>query len=96
MFVVCVTFRIKAGLMDDFLPLMLENAKASLDTEKDCHRFDVCRDTENPDTVFLYEIYENRAAFETHLGMEHFALFSRDTEEMVSVKEVRTCDLVSG
>ena len=87
MHVVCVTFTIHAGRMDDFLPLMRANAATSLAEEPGCHRFDVCV---NGDEVFLYELYTDEAAFVAHLGMEHFKAFDAATAAMVADKAVRT------
>ena len=75
MYAVCVTFQIAEGAMADFLPLMLENAAASLKGEPGCHQFDVCRDG---DEVFLYELYTDAAAFEALLAKEE----SRDPQPL--------------
>lgn len=87
MHVVCVTFTIRPGKMDEFLPLMRTNAQTSLNEEPECHRFDVCV---KGDEVFLYEIYEDEAAFAVHLGMDHFKAFDTATAAMVADKVVRT------
>lgn len=90
MFVVVVTFQIKPGQIDAFLPLMLANAKASLDQEQDCSQFDVCIDEEQAETVFLYEVYSNRAAFDLHLASPHFIEFDRAVAPMIETKQVQT------
>ena len=41
MYVVAVIFEIHPGHMDDFLPLMRQQAQNSLTLEADCHQFDV-------------------------------------------------------
>ena len=42
MYVIIVDFKIKSDRLADFLPLMQENATASLRDEPGCHQFDVC------------------------------------------------------
>ncbi|WP_417418831.1 putative quinol monooxygenase [Hoeflea sp.] len=90
MFAVVVTFKIKAGMIDKFMPLMLENARASLRDEPGCHQFDVCTDEAQPDSVFLYELYSDLAAFEAHQQTPHFQQFGKTGGPMVEAKDVRT------
>lgn len=91
MFVATVMFTIKPGQMANFLPLMQENARTSLTTEEGCQQFDICRDG---DQVFLYEIYDSRAAFDLHLAAPHFQTFDAAVADMVAGKEVRLFDEV--
>ena len=90
MYAVIVTFQISPGAMPGFLPLMADNAAASLRDEPGCHQFDVATDPARPDEVFLYEIYTDRAAFDTHLASAHFKLFDATVVPMITAKEVRT------
>ena len=91
MFVVTVAFQIKDGQIDHFMPLMIQNAKTSLTDEVECYQFDVCRDGHE---VFLYEVYEDRPAFDLHLKSEHFLTFDAAVSEMVQAKVVRVFDEV--
>ncbi|MFY0679229.1 MAG: antibiotic biosynthesis monooxygenase [Thalassovita sp.] len=86
MYVVTVTFKIHPGQMDQFLPLMVENARTSRKDEAGCQLFDVCRDG---DEVFLYEVYDDRAAFDLHLESAHFKAFSAKVDTLVAGKELR-------
>ncbi|MDU9002904.1 putative quinol monooxygenase [Sedimentitalea todarodis] len=94
MFAVVVTFRIKPEYNGAFLPEMLQNAATSLAMESGCHRFDVCTDSARPEEVFLYELYEDRSAFDTHSTSSHFVEFDAKVARMVTSKEVRTYDQV--
>lgn len=88
MYAVTVSFNLEKGRREDFLPLMVENARQSL-LEPACRQFDVCSDPEQPDTVFLYEIYDDLAGFETHLDTAHFKDFGSKSSEMVTSKILR-------
>lgn len=88
MIAVTVAFRLRPGRMPDFLPLMIENARISRRAEPGCHDFDVCRG-EAPDSVFLYETYEDEAAFRAHLQSGHFRSFDAAVSDMVADKTVR-------
>ncbi len=89
MYAVTVTFTIAAGRMSEFLPRMIANARTSLNDEPGCQLFDVCTDPGLPDTVFLYELYDDRAAFDAHLHSAHFKAFDAAVAEMVTDKQVR-------
>lgn len=90
MFAVCVTFRIVKDAMPAFLPLMHDNAQTSLTQEQRCHRFDVLTDPARPDEVFLYELYADSDAFQTHLASAHFKAFDAAVAPMIAAKDVRT------
>ncbi|WP_299920836.1 putative quinol monooxygenase [uncultured Pelagimonas sp.] len=80
MYVVTVTIQVKPGQMAAFLPKMTENARLSRETEVGCQQFDICRDG---DTVFLYEVYDDRAAFDAHLATTHFQTFMGQVDAML-------------
>lgn len=90
MFAVVVTLQITSNRMADFMPLMQVNAQSSLHSEEGCHRFDIATDPARPDEVFLYELYTNAAAFETHCATDHFKAFDASTTDMIAAKDVRT------
>ncbi|MEP4032395.1 putative quinol monooxygenase [Roseibium polysiphoniae] len=94
MFAVTVTFKIKGGEMPNFLPLMENNARLSLERERGCHRFDVCTDPCREDEVFLYEVYSDRAAFDLHLASDHFLSFDKEVSEMILNKSLATFERV--
>lgn len=95
MFAVCVNLTLKPGKAPDFLPLMFENARMSLRDEPGCHQFDVATDSQNPEMVFLYELYSDNAAFDAHLTSAHFRAFDTATVDLVAEKTVRTWDRVT-
>jgi len=90
MYAVCVTFKLNHGQTSAFLPLMRGNARKSLTDEIGCMQFDVLTDPANPDSVFLYELYTNRAAFDAHLASAHFKSFDAATAAMIAHKGVQT------
>ena len=94
MYVIVVDFRIKPERLAEFMPLMLENARASRETERGCRQFDVCVDPADKASVFLYEIYDDRAAFDAHLAAAHFKRFDTAVGPMVASKAVRLLNLV--
>jgi len=94
MYAVCVTFKIKEGEMNDFMPLMLQNARRSKEAEPGCHQFDVCTDSSRPNEVFLYEIYDDRAAFDAHVQTDHFKIFDAAVGALIAEKSVACYETV--
>ena len=86
MFVVTVIFVIKPGDLDDFIPVMIRQAHNSLTREEGCLQFDVCQDRDQPERVFLYEVYSNRAAFDAHLQTTHFLDFDKTVAPWTEAK----------
>ena len=89
MYVIIVDFEIDPEQIGTFKPLMSENDAASASDEAGCRQFDVCQDPEQPGHVFLYEVYDDRAAFDAHLSTPHFKSFDAATAGMIRSKKVR-------
>lgn len=94
-YVVWVEFDLHPERRSEFLTLVRANAASSLREEPGCHQFDVLED-ERDGGIALYEIYQDRAAFEQHLTMAHFKSFDLATAAMVRSKTVRTFTLSVG
>ncbi len=86
MYAVTVTFDIEPGHEDDFRAAVTRQAENSVNNEPDCERFDFSVDPNDPSRFFLYEIYKDEAAFQTHLASDHYANFSATTEPWVKAK----------
>ena len=87
---VTVAFEIWPQHWNEFIDLMNQNAKASLELEAQCHQFDVCTDEARPHEVFLYEIYGSPEAFNHHLESDHFKTFDAAAYKMIKSKDVKT------
>jgi len=89
MLAVCVDFEIDPESLDAFLPIMQKNASDSLANEVGCHQFDITQDPQNPTKIFLYELYDDAAAFETHKQASHYLEFNEAISGMIIAKSVR-------
>jgi quinol monooxygenase YgiN len=87
-FVIYVEFNLQENAVGKFMPLMLANARASLDAEPGCERFDVLHVEGHPHQVVLYEIYRDRDAFKEHLKTRHYLEFNVATAPFVKEKKV--------
>ncbi len=92
-YVVMVDFKLKPGDMTAFRKLIDSNARDSCKLEPGCRRFDVLLPRESNDRIVLYEIYDDRAAFDRHLKMEHFQQFDRASAPFVREKSVTALTL---
>ena len=78
MYIINASIRIKEGHREPFIEAMLDDARGSVKDEPGCLRFDVIQDGGDPNTIWLYEVYKDEAAFEAHLQTPHFINW-RDT-----------------
>jgi quinol monooxygenase YgiN len=94
--VVLVEFRLHPGKAAAFWPVVMANARASVRDEPGCRRFDVLTPEQgsDPDTVWLYEIYDDAAAFAAHLASPHFKIFAAASEPLIATRRVLRLDLV--
>lgn len=88
MYVVLVKFCVKPEFTDVFTGMVVAQAENSLSKEPGCQRFDVAFDPDNPAACLLYEIYDNREAFDLHLETDHFKQFDQAVAGGVVSKEV--------
>jgi quinol monooxygenase YgiN len=92
-YVVLVEFRLRSGSRRDFRPLVDENARTSAHEEAGCRRFDVIEPAGDPDSILLYEIYDDRAAFDAHVASRHYARFDTASAGYVVGKSVTIGEL---
>ena len=83
-----VKFRIKPAHVDAFERAIVDNARASRETEPGCRQFDVCRDPQDPTLFFLYELYDDDAAIGAHMKSAHFLHMNEATAAWVDDKQV--------
>jgi quinol monooxygenase YgiN len=94
MYVVTVTFILKPGSADVFMPVMCRQAKLSLQLEDACQQFDIAVDPKDENRVFLYEIYDDESSFGVHLKSSHFREFGDSIAKLVQDKHVDCWELV--
>jgi len=92
--VILVEFLIKPDFVQRFAKLIRANAKASVEREPGCRRFDVLLGPDDPCRFVLYEIYDDAAAFDRHLQTRHFKAFAAATEGQIEQRSVRRLGFV--
>jgi autoinducer 2-degrading protein len=93
-YVVFVDFRLKTGSRPAFRELVEANARLSVRQEPDCRRFDVIEPEGRADSILVYEIYGDRAAFEAHMQSKHFSRFDAESAAYVISKSISVGKLI--
>ena len=95
MYVVTVHFQVKPEHVADFQAAMLINARSSVEKEPGCRRFDVTVDEKDPAHFFLFEVYDDEAAFQKHMTMDHFATVNQVIEPFIVDKTLAMFHMVN-
>jgi (4S)-4-hydroxy-5-phosphonooxypentane-2,3-dione isomerase len=74
--------------MAKFIEAVKENG-ANAVKEPGCREFNISVLANRPNHVFLYEVYDNEAALNTHRATEHFKKYLATTASMVADRNVR-------
>ena len=69
-FVAAVIYRALPGKGDRVLELLRELVRQSR-AESGCRQYVAHRDPEDPTVFFLYEVYDDRAAYDAHRASDH-------------------------
>jgi hypothetical protein len=67
MYVIIAPIQIQEGHKDAFIEAMVKDARNSVNYEPEYLRFDVIQDANDPNRIWLYEVYQDEAAFQAHL-----------------------------
>jgi quinol monooxygenase YgiN len=79
---------------DKFLEAIAEDAAQTI-KEPGCLQFDVLVLKDDPNHLFLYEVYRDEAAFRAHREADYFKTYLEKTASMVAKRVTRTMTSVS-
>jgi len=94
MFVNAVDLDIVPAEHDNFLAAITENGAAAA-KEPGCKRFDILNLGSDPNHFFLYEVYDNEAAFKAHRETDHFKKYMATTGKMVAKRDARPMSVIA-
>lgn len=77
-----------------FLDAIKENG-ANAVKEPGCREFNITVLANNPNHVFLFEVYDNEAALEAHRQTPHFKKYQAATQGMVADRNVRALSVIA-
>lgn len=81
------------GKKSAFVARAAEHRETVVRNELGCKRFDVLTSEDEPDKVFLYAVYANRSALETHFSTSYTRHFLDGIDEMVTGRKLSLCTL---
>jgi (4S)-4-hydroxy-5-phosphonooxypentane-2,3-dione isomerase len=73
---------------EKYMEAIKENGATSV-KEPGCRQFDIHVLASNPNHVFLYEVYDNEAAYQAHRTTDHFKKYAAATANMVAQRNPR-------
>lgn len=88
LYVNAVDLDINPADTEKFLAALKENGAAAV-KEPGCREFNIHVQANNPNHVFIYEVYDNAAALETHRATDHFKTYAAATANMTTKRDVR-------
>lgn len=91
---IIVDFVAKPGKGPDVKEILRTQASNALEKEPGCRYFDICEDPDDPDTFFLYELYDDEAAVKAHGEYEHYAAFRAAIDPLLESRNRREMNRV--
>ncbi len=88
MYIIIAPIQIREGHKEQFMQAIIEDAKGSVNDEPGCLRFDVIQDAGDENRIWLYEVYQDEAAFQAHTQAPHFIKF-RDATADIRVEGIQ-------
>ncbi len=74
----------RPDIVEAFRDRLLRHARTTLECEPGCRRFDVHQEMRDPTLFFLFEVYDDESALETHRDSDHHRAFRADTVDWVT------------
>jgi (4S)-4-hydroxy-5-phosphonooxypentane-2,3-dione isomerase len=87
--VVLVEMLLKPSFVMRFRDLIAANAKASVQREAGCRRFDVPCDPAEPRRFVLYDIYDDEEVFAAHVASSHHLRFAASIDIQIDQRAIR-------
>ena len=90
MFALIVTIKVKPEHRDAFIEATMGDAKGSNNDEPGCLRFDVLQDNNDPNTMYLFEVYKERSDWEVaHRQTPHYLKWRETVKDWFAAEPVR-------
>ncbi len=90
-----VKIKMKAEFRDRFLKEMWADAIGSEENEPGCLMFNIVNDAADPNILYLFEVYKDADAIETHKKMPHFVKWLDATKDWLAAPlEIMPCTTI--
>jgi quinol monooxygenase YgiN len=87
---------IKPEYLDEYLSILEEESKASVELEPGVISIYPMYEKENPTQIRILEIYADKKAYESHLETPHFKHYKTTTLKMVNSLELIDMNAIDG
>jgi quinol monooxygenase YgiN len=94
MVVIAVNFEVKPDKVAEFKEVITGHSKRTLEREPGCRQFDVSQDPKNAQRFFLYEVYNDEAAFEAHRNSPHMAETGKKIPDLILSRKLEIFSMV--
>jgi (4S)-4-hydroxy-5-phosphonooxypentane-2,3-dione isomerase len=94
LYINAVNVDIAPGQVDKFLAALKENGAAAV-KEPGCREFNITVAQNDPNHVFVFEVYDSAAALEAHRATDHFKKYAAATKDLVTKRDVRAFSSVA-
>lgn len=88
---VVVKYRVRPGRTGEFLSLLRAHIGRTKATEPGCVQFDLLMPHQQADTVHLYEVYADEAAFDFHNSSQTLADYKTKSEPLLLERSIVWC-----
>jgi (4S)-4-hydroxy-5-phosphonooxypentane-2,3-dione isomerase len=94
LYINAVNLDIAPGQIDKFLAALKENGAAAV-KEPGCREFNITVAQNDPNHVFIFEVYDSAAALDAHRATDHFKKFAAATKDMIAKRDLRAFSSVA-
>ena len=95
LYVNAVDIDVMPGQIETYLAAIKEVGAATIKTEPGCSEFDITVSQKDPNHLFIFEVYDNAAAFDTHLKTDHYKKYAMTAKDTVAKREVHPLSSVA-
>ena len=81
MYIIISPIQIKPEHREQYVKALVDVARESVDTEPGCLRLDVIQDADDTNRVWVYEIFKDTDALQTHMKLPFFIEFMDATKD---------------
>jgi quinol monooxygenase YgiN len=81
MYIIVSPIQIKPEHKDQYVKKLVDIARESVSTEPGCLRLDVIQDADDSNRVWVYEIFKDTDALQTHMKLPFFVEFMEATKD---------------
>ena len=93
--VLLVELKTAQGQREAYLARAREHRGNVIANEPGCQRFDIVVPDDGADMVYLYEVYADEAALETHMNTAYMQEYRADTGPMIAERTLNRCSLAN-